>query len=334
MTLLTDAQLVAVARYGGFSDGAGYQGRGLTWAVAVALAESSGRTDATGYNPGPPVSYDRGLWQINNYYHPQYSDHTCYDPYGCAGAAFRISNSGTNWRPWTTFKNGMAAEKYNRAFAAVTGTAYSGPPVTGALPGGPTSQQVNAAAIIEAALDFARAQLGKPYIWGGTGPDGYDCSGLTQAAYGAGGLILPRTAAQQYAATPQVDINTPQPGDLVFAYMGADDRQDHVGIYEGDGVMIVAPRTGDVVKRQAYTTFPGRAVTRPTAVALPSGLIGGIGGGRFIVGCTPLAPTPVLNDLVLDTSPPDETGEVYFLPPPISGGPSSQGQVSCLFLVD
>lgn len=312
MVQLTDPQLVLVARYGGFTNGTGYQGLGLTWAVAVALAESAGRTEATGYNPGPPASYDRGLWQINNYYHPTVTDSQAYDPVGCAQAAYRISHGGVDWDPWTTFDNGAAAARFSRAAAAVAAPPYSGPIPQGHLPGG-ASNMANAQAIIDAAVAFAVAQIGDPYVYGGTGPNEWDCSGLTQAAYAAAGLSLPRTAAQQFAATPQVDPASPQKGDLVFQYMGADERTDHVGIFEGPDV-IYAPSTGNFVRRQAYTIFPGRAVTRPTATALP---------GTPIYGCQPKPPTPITNNMALVEDP--GVPVVNFLPIPATPGGSASG---------
>jgi cell wall-associated NlpC family hydrolase len=95
------------------------------------------------------------------------------------------------------------------------------------------------------ALQFAFGQVGKPYRYGGTGPGAYDCSGLTQAAWGAGGVHLPRTAAQQWSwgASRRVSMDELEPGDLLFtAGLG------HVGIYAGNGKMVHAPQTGDVVK--------------------------------------------------------------------------------------
>lgn len=95
---------------------------------------------------------------------------------------------------------------------------------------------------VQSALNFALAQLGKPYIWGGTGPTGYDCSGLMMVSWGKAGVSLPRTAAAQYAAGTPVSTSDLQPGDLVFFYPGI----THVGMYIGDGKFIHAssPRTG------------------------------------------------------------------------------------------
>ncbi|MFV2196148.1 NlpC/P60 family protein [Nocardiopsis sp. LOL_012] len=88
----------------------------------------------------------------------------------------------------------------------------------------------------QTALNFAYAQVGKPYIWGGTGPGGYDCSGLTQAAWAAAGVNLPRTTYSQVNAGTRVSWDNMQPGDLIFFYSGP----DHVGMYAGNNVMVHA----------------------------------------------------------------------------------------------
>ncbi|MBB6119302.1 NlpC/P60 family protein [Nocardiopsis algeriensis] len=102
-----------------------------------------------------------------------------------------------------------------------------------------------------AALDFAYAQIGKPYIFGGTGPDGYDCSGLVQAAWRYAGVDLPRTTyAQAEVGTRIYDMNALQPGDIMF-FSGL----GHDGLYAGNGQMVHAPRTGrniEVVGLAAY----------------------------------------------------------------------------------
>ncbi|HEX2902533.1 MAG TPA: C40 family peptidase [Jatrophihabitans sp.] len=95
-----------------------------------------------------------------------------------------------------------------------------------------------------AAIAEAKAQLGKPYVWGAAGPDSFDCSGLTMYAWAAAGVSLPHNAAaQQGMGTPVSQANL-QPGDLVFFGSPA----YHVGMYLGDGLMIHAPTSGDVVK--------------------------------------------------------------------------------------
>jgi len=95
-----------------------------------------------------------------------------------------------------------------------------------------------------AAISAARAQLGKPYAWGGAGPNSFDCSGLTAWAWRAAGVNLPHNAAAQQGMGRSVDRNDLQPGDLVFFGSPA----YHVGLYVGDGMMIHAPTSGDVVK--------------------------------------------------------------------------------------
>jgi peptidoglycan DL-endopeptidase CwlO len=95
---------------------------------------------------------------------------------------------------------------------------------------------------------LASRYLGVPYRYGGSSPRGFDCSGLTQYVYGLLGVRLPRTAAQQYGATRHLQRSQARPGDLVFFFSGG--VVTHVGIYLGGNLMIAAPHTGDVVKRQ------------------------------------------------------------------------------------
>ncbi|MEU9628148.1 NlpC/P60 family protein [Streptomyces luteogriseus] len=97
------------------------------------------------------------------------------------------------------------------------------------------------------ALAFARAQVGKPYVWGAVGPGSYDCSGLTQAAWKAAGVTLPRTTYDQVNAGTTVPLSQAQPGDLVFFY----DDVTHVGIYIGNGMMIHAPKPGTYVREES-----------------------------------------------------------------------------------
>jgi cell wall-associated NlpC family hydrolase len=108
----------------------------------------------------------------------------------------------------------------------------------------------------EVALKFALAQVGRPYVWGATGPDSYDCSGLTWQSYAQAGVALPRVAAAQYglAGTP-VAIADLLPGDLVFFATAAWDpgAVHHVGMYVGHGLMVDAPHTGAYVRVEPVT---------------------------------------------------------------------------------
>ncbi|MER7566330.1 NlpC/P60 family protein [Streptomyces sp. NPDC097941] len=97
------------------------------------------------------------------------------------------------------------------------------------------------------ALAFARAQIGKPYVWGATGPDSYDCSGLTQAAWKAAGVDLPRVTYDQVGAGTTVSLADAQPGDLVFFYGDI----SYVGLYIGNGMMIHAPKPGAYVREES-----------------------------------------------------------------------------------
>ncbi|MFI7613207.1 NlpC/P60 family protein [Nonomuraea terrae] len=116
-------------------------------------------------------------------------------------------------------------------------------------PGNPNSTGIKytgpASGSAAAVLRFAYAQVGKPYVYGGTGPGGYDCSGLTQKAWAAAGVSLPRTTWQQWSwgASRRVSLDALQPGDLIFS-----EGLGHVSIYAGNGKIVHAPQTGDVVK--------------------------------------------------------------------------------------
>jgi peptidoglycan DL-endopeptidase CwlO len=103
------------------------------------------------------------------------------------------------------------------------------------------------------AIAYARAQLGKPYCYAGSGPACFDCSGLTMQAWGAAGVSMPHYSGAQYSMFPHVPLNAMQPGDLVFWGPGG---SEHVGLYIGGGQMIAAPSTGDVVKIQAVWGSP------------------------------------------------------------------------------
>jgi cell wall-associated NlpC family hydrolase len=119
------------------------------------------------------------------------------------------------------------------------------------------------------AIAFAEHQLGKPYLWGGTGPDAFDCSGLVMMAYRAGGLDIPRTSQQQWLWGPRVNPNQVQPGDLVF-FAGSDGTPTspgHVGLVIGGGMMIEAYATGFPIRIAPYRDRNPIGFTRPSAHA-------------------------------------------------------------------
>ena len=104
-------------------------------------------------------------------------------------------------------------------------------------------------------LAYAEAQLGKPYQWGATGPDAFDCSGLAMMAYRAAGITIPRTGQQQWASGPRIPASQARPGDLVF-FAGSDGTMTapgHVGIVTGHDTMIDAPFTGQVVREESFS---------------------------------------------------------------------------------
>lgn len=113
--------------------------------------------------------------------------------------------------------------------------------------GGTSGDGVPVAPGAAGAVAAAESQLGVPYVWGGESPGvGFDCSGLTQWAWGRAGVGLPRTAAAQYDAIPHVSLDALQPGDLLFWNDGTSSIQ-HVAMYVGGGEIIQAPYTGSVV---------------------------------------------------------------------------------------
>ncbi len=113
----------------------------------------------------------------------------------------------------------------------------------------PAPKPPSSSGAARAALDWARTQVGKPYIWGAAGPNGYDCSGLTQTAFAQAGVSLPRTTRAQYAATSRVPVDQLQPGDLIFySSNGSASGIYHVAIYAGDGMRLHAPSPGKSVE--------------------------------------------------------------------------------------
>ncbi len=106
-----------------------------------------------------------------------------------------------------------------------------------------------------AVVDSARKYLGTPYVWGGTSPSGFDCSGFVQYVLAENGKSVPRTTQEQFAGGQAVDKSNLQAGDLVFYNWQCGTDATHVGIYEGNGKMIHAPHSGDVVKEVDFNSY-------------------------------------------------------------------------------
>ena len=118
----------------------------------------------------------------------------------------------------------------------------AGPPNPPAEPPAPASGATGA-------IDFARSQIGDPYVWGAAGPNAWDCSGLTMGAWRAGGISLPHYAVAQYAQSTPISRSALRPGDLVFwGSSSSPSSIYHVALYVGNGMIIQAPRTGEDVQ--------------------------------------------------------------------------------------
>lgn len=113
-----------------------------------------------------------------------------------------------------------------------------------------TGAPVPASAVGSAVIEIAARYVGTPYVYGGTTPDGFDCSGFTSYVFAQLGITLPRTSSEQRYAGVEVPADQAQPGDLVWS-------PGHIGIYAGDGTMIDSPQPGETVRfRSMYQSNP------------------------------------------------------------------------------
>jgi cell wall-associated NlpC family hydrolase len=137
---------------------------------------------------------------------------------------------------------------------ASRGAATPRPGLQGPAPTAATATDSRASA----AVSYAYSKLGSPYVWGATGPNAFDCSGLVQAAYRSAGVELPRTTYAQIGAGRRVSRAELLPGDLVFFYSAI----SHVGIYIGNGQMIHAPNPSAPVRVAPLDEMPFAGATR------------------------------------------------------------------------
>ncbi len=147
-------------------------------------------------------------------------------------------------------------------------TAGAGPSTAGAA----STPQINAM------LAAAMSRRGKPYVWGGNGPDVFDCSGLVKWSFTQAGIVMPRVAADQALAGPAVPASQLQPGDLLFYHTDATAPGyiSHVAIYIGNGWMIQAPEPGktvEVVPADLGSEFAGAIRVNPAQAASVAGRV-------------------------------------------------------------
>jgi cell wall-associated NlpC family hydrolase len=234
---------------------------GLDWTVLAAVGKiesDHGRSRLPGVIGGAnhagavgPMQFLRPTWDRVVARHPPppggAAPPSPYNPHDAvfAAAALLCDSGARDGRDLRGALRAYGAADWYPSAVFVHADRYRGTPQIGAdTPAGPAALQ---------AVNYAQGQLGLPYLWGGDGPHegGFDCSGLTRAAYAAAGVELPRTAQQQYDAGPAVPAGAPLlPGDLVF--YGSDGNVHHVALYTGRGQMITAPGHGQVVKISPY----------------------------------------------------------------------------------
>jgi cell wall-associated NlpC family hydrolase len=162
------------------------------------------------------------------------------------GGSAGSGGSGGSGSSGAASSGGAAAGGSSDSGGGMGGSGDSGG-MSSPAPGG-SSQGSSSGA--QAAIDFARAQIGKPYQWAADGPGSFDCSGLTMRAWQQGGVGLPHFAAAQYGQSEKIGLGDLRPGDLVFFASDKANYQSiyHVGLYIGGGDMIEAPFTGENVR--------------------------------------------------------------------------------------
>ncbi|WP_327412689.1 C40 family peptidase [Streptomyces sp. NBC_01233] len=167
-------------------------------------------------------------------------------------------NDGHWW--WTSHREKYErfSERSNRATTTTAGDDAEGETVTESVPVG------SGTSVVESAIDFASAQVGDPYVYGGNGPNAWDCSGLVQAAYQQAKVALPRVAADQYRATTPLTRSQLQRGDLVFwSTNGRASGVYHVAIYLGGDQYLESPRPGRSVRVSSFSSFNPNLYGRP-----------------------------------------------------------------------
>jgi cell wall-associated NlpC family hydrolase len=157
------------------------------------------------------------------------------------------------------------------AIAPLVAEAASGGSAAAGAAGAPGSAGLSQSQLIKF-LTAAESRLGLPYVWGGDGPDQFDCSGLVQWSLAQAGVVMPRVAADQAQTGPLVPVSRLAPGDLLFYHTDptAPGYISHVAIYLGDGKMLQAPEPGldvEVVPASFGSEFAGAIQVDPAVAA-------------------------------------------------------------------
>jgi len=258
---------------------------GIPWTILAAIGEvESGH----GANNGPssagalgPMQFLPSTWAIYG------QGGNIWNPADAIPAAARllVASGARTSMPAAIFAYNHSADYVATVLKWASTYAASGYTIT-------TAQQTGTActiAIVSQApskiaaqiIAFALAQVGKPYQWGATGPDAYDCSGLIYAAYRSAGIILPRTTFGMWPLQPHIPQGQEQPGDLVFFNTGpgtAPSHPGHVGLVIGGGQMVIANcTTCGPITTMTYQNTPALVgFVRPLAnPALTGNLPGG-----------------------------------------------------------
>jgi cell wall-associated NlpC family hydrolase len=244
---------------------------GLPWTVLAAIGtveSDNGQSDLPGVQSGANAAGAEGPMQFEPATFAEYalpvppnggSPPTPYDPTDAVYAAARLlcangASGGTNISG--------AIYAYNHSASYVQQVLALAQTYAGAADGSVDASATSDAGAV--AVEWALAQIGTPYVWGGETPGvGFDCSGLVQAAYAVAGVAMPRVDQDQYDATSKLAAGaTLDPGDLVFFGSGPSGI-DHVGLYVGDvdgqTVMVDAPYTGADVRAEPFPATIGAA---------------------------------------------------------------------------
>jgi cell wall-associated NlpC family hydrolase len=223
-----------------------------------------GKTNAAG--AGGPMQFLAGTWAQYGLDGDNDGQANRWDPADAivSAANFLKSNGAPDDVPAAVFAYNHSQTYVEQvlAWANLYANAY-GPGAAGEAQRPIGAAAPNAAA--QAAVAYALAKLGTPYVWGGEGTGGFDCSGLVQAAFAAAGIELPRVAQAQYDATANTIVPAGaslEPGDLVFFGTSLNDVT-HVGIVVSPGEMVDAPHTGAVVRIEPYDWPDYLVATRP-----------------------------------------------------------------------